>query len=129
MLIYSCMKCSASHCMETCWGSLDCMDSCTTSILLFHLFCFLQLPNRLYCNAHLLEPYYICFVNCIDFLKFLLHSQIVLFEKLCFVYFLLEKYAHILRVLLFTLFIITVATAFIPIFAFSSCFALNKSCN
>ena len=129
MFIYSCMKCAVNRCMEMCWGNSDCMDSCTTSILLFRLFYFLQSPNRLHYSVHLLEPYYICFVNYIDFLMFLLHSQIGLFEKLCFVYFLLEKYANILRVLLFTLFIITVATAFIPIFAFSSCFALNKSCN
>ena len=115
MFIYSCMKCAVNRCMEMCWGNSDCMDSCTTSILLFRLFYFLQSPNRLHYSVHLLEPYYICFVNYIDFLMFLLHSQIGLFEKLCFVYFLLEKYAHILRVLLFTLFIITVATAFIPL--------------
>jgi len=100
--------------MEMYWGNLDCMDSCTTSILLFRLFYFLQLPNQLCCSVRLLGPYYICFVNCIDFLVFLLHSQIVLFERLCFVCFLPERYEHTLRVLLFTLFIITVATAFIP---------------
>ncbi len=91
------------------------MDSYTISSHLLHLFCFLQLPSLQHYNEVHLETYYICFEDYTDFLLFQLHNQIGLLEKLYFLYFHLAKHVHILRLLLFTLFIIIVATAFIPI--------------
>ncbi len=91
------------------------MDSYTTGNRLLHLFYFLQLPSLQYYIEVRLATYYIYFEDYIDFLLFQLHSRIALFEILYFLYFRPVKYVHIRRVLLFTLFIIIVATAFIPI--------------
>ena len=53
------------------------------------------MPNQQYNNEYLLESCYIYFVNYIDFLLFLLHNHIALFEILYFLNYHLVKLLHI----------------------------------